>query len=139
MQLPLGSKGENMTRLKVPAIYEIIIGSNRLNGHRMDDLVEAVKNMIERSPFNEKELLGPLIPKNRRKELRNVPRQALERRRLLYKFGSLNKSAAFLWSNEKVMVAEILYFQVPWESENLFIPAWWSMRVIEALKTHCGN
>ena len=108
-----------MARLEIPPLFRLDIGSNNWGWHRMDQLVEAVKNISKRAPHQI--LLSP-----------DAPAHAWAKA-LLDTYGILNQELKFVWSDEKdinfVQVSE-----VPYDNPNLFVSAQWGLRVISAVQ-----
>jgi hypothetical protein len=99
-----------MARLEIPALYRLDLGHSGWGWHKMTDLTTAVNNLIERSP------LKTLTPDEIGK-----------------KFVHLNREKTFTWSDEQdvdVVWAE----EMQWSKPNLFVPAQWGLRVIDAVK-----
>jgi len=112
-----------MARLEIPALYRLEIGNSRWAWHKMDDLRTVVGLLFERS-------------------LDGLPESLLEgaksdglptARALLREYGQLNTEALFAWSDEQD-IDFVPVEEVPFDRPNLFVPAKWSLRVIEVVK-----
>jgi hypothetical protein len=101
-----------MARLKVPAIYQLDIGSSEWGWFKMEELTLAVNNLIERSP----------LP------------HPVSRRDIGNGFVHLNKrKGGLMWSNG-ADIFEDTDRPINWEFDPIFIPAQWGLNVLEAFK-----
>jgi len=101
-----------MVHLEIPALYRLDVGSSKWGWHKMFDLTSAVNNLLGRSVLNR--MTATQIGKE---------------------FGYLNiENPGALWCANAGAIDLTDLSKIVWHDEGLFVPAKWSMRVLEVIK-----
>jgi hypothetical protein len=111
-----------MARIEIPALYRLDIGGSTWGWHKLEDVVAAVNNLLERS--------AAVLVRNH-----TYPMTAQEI------VGQLGKSQQrlLIWTDETDIDtvddhdAKSLQ-DFPWDKPNLFVPAGWGMKAITHFK-----
>ena len=112
-----------MARMEIPALYRLDIGSSRWGWHKMEDLRTVIGLLFERSQNG--------LPESLRKDASSDERPTTQA--LLREFGHLNVETTFGWTDEQD-IDFVSVEDVPFDRPNLFVPAQWSLRTIDAVK-----
>ncbi len=112
-----------MARLEIPGLYRLDIGSSDWGWHKMEDLRTAVGLLFERSCNG--------LPEALRVDASADGRPTAKA--LLQEYGHLNRESVFSWTDE-VNIDCVPAKDVPCHIFNLFVPARWSLDVIDSVK-----
>lgn len=112
-----------MARLEIPALYRLDIGNSRWGWHKMDDLRTSIGLLFERSQHG--------LPEALREGASSDGRPTAQT--LLREYGHLNVEETFGWTDEQD-IDFVSVEEVPLDRPNLFVPAQWSLRTIDAVK-----